>query len=278
VPSHDDDTKTITLIFRTFLGSYKIYNHNLQVRYRGSSKNKLTMSIREIARFLVAIVSLTIIINNLNVTATSIVKLGECKAECVADIDCMLGLLCTNAHRQDLYEQGYNPRRAYCPRTKDSLNIIVDPVTNKTIKLAKRVCYDPRKLVPKNVTTTTNCPKPAHVQVPATPTKSPLLRVPIKVPVLAPTKPTLTMPEKCPNSNIKDGQSCDFFDLSSCFIGEPVRTCYRKITSILSRGKVICNDIEQCIWGIKQCRCNSKFGWMCQSVEPDWVESSKCSN
>jgi hypothetical protein len=250
------------------------------------------MNSAEVTVILVLLLSLILTNCNTFVAATTSLELGECKADCTSDVDCRKGLLCAAVHRKELLDKGYNPRRAYCPRTSDIL-------TNTISRIAKRVCYDPRMIIPKNGTNTTKtrCPhRSPMINAPTQPQATPPVQAPIRspvrapisapvvapiaVPVVAPTAVPVvapTQPPRCPDPTIEDAQSCDVFLLPSCFVGNPIRTCYRTKKAIVS-DKIVCKDNEQCFWGSKQCRCNSKFGWMCISVQVGWVPSSTCSN
>ena len=57
--------------------------------------------------------------------------LKDCEVDCDVDSDCAYGLLCADAHKDDLMYAGYDERKAYCG----------DVGTWK-----EEVCYNPKKL------------------------------------------------------------------------------------------------------------------------------------
>jgi hypothetical protein len=129
------------------------------------------------------------------------------------------------------------------------------------------------------------------VQAPTKPRVVPPVRSPLASPTASPVvvvlppvfKPTNSPPPKCPDPSIKDADFCDVFTLPECIVGSTTKTCYRSIKETLTNGGYTCNDDEKCYYN-KQCRCNSKFGWMCQTIQsvltttPNLIESSKCQN
>jgi hypothetical protein len=62
-----------------------------------------------------------------------IIKLGECEVDCDVDSDCKYGLLCADAHKQELEGLGLDPRKAYCGGVVDK------PISGWNLE----VCYNP---------------------------------------------------------------------------------------------------------------------------------------
>jgi hypothetical protein len=63
--------------------------------------------------------------------------LMECEFDCDFDSDCAPGLLCADEHKEELADQGLDPRKAYCD------DVSPGPGTSEDIRSVAEVCYDP---------------------------------------------------------------------------------------------------------------------------------------
>jgi hypothetical protein len=63
--------------------------------------------------------------------------LMECEFDCDFDSDCAPGLLCADEHKEELADQGLDPRKAYCDDASPG------PGTSEDIRSVAEVCYDP---------------------------------------------------------------------------------------------------------------------------------------
>lgn len=64
----------------------------------------------------------------------------ECQFDCDFDSDCAPGLLCADAHKQELTEKGLDPRKAYCQDSLPGSGFTEDD------RRFGEVCYDPESV------------------------------------------------------------------------------------------------------------------------------------
>jgi hypothetical protein len=67
----------------------------------------------------------------------------ECQFKCAQDSDCSPGLHCADGREKELESQGFHKRWAYCTAAQY-------PYLAAKKDVKEEVCYDPKKLIPKN--------------------------------------------------------------------------------------------------------------------------------